>query len=71
MVTVRLFNTREKGEKHTWQVYVTSELKMKLFCFFTSRTMVWIFIGLEKRYLSFSCTKILTIQNETKRTQTE
>ena len=26
--------------KHTWQVYVTSELKIKLFCFFTVRTMV-------------------------------
>ena len=26
--------------KYTWQVYATSELKIKLFCFFTVRTMV-------------------------------
>ena len=24
----------KKGVKHTWQVYVTSELKIKLFCFY-------------------------------------
>ena len=27
-------------EKHILQVYVTSELKTKLFCFFTIRAMV-------------------------------
>ena len=29
--------------KHSWQVYVTGELKIKLFCFFTVRTIVWVF----------------------------
>ena len=44
--------------KHTWQVYVTSELKIKLFCFFILSTMVRIFIGMENRYLTIDCTKI-------------
>ena len=38
--------------KYTWQVYVTSELKIKLFCCFTVRTMVWIFIAVKNRYLN-------------------
>ena len=40
-------------EKHIWQVYVTSELKIELFCFFTIGTMVWIFIVVKNRYLIF------------------
>ena len=53
--------------KYTWQVYVTSELKIKLFCFFTVRTMVWIFIVVQNRYLNLSTVlKLLTTQNKTK-----
>ena len=45
--------------KHIWQVYVTSELKIESFCFFTIRAMVWIFIAVKKQiFKSFSCTKI-------------
>ena len=51
------------GVKHTWQVYVTSELKIKLFCFFILSVMVRIFNVLENRY----CTKIF---NNSKRTKT-
>ena len=40
--------------KHIWQFYVTSELKIKLFCFFTIRAMIWIFIAVKKRYLNLS-----------------
>ena len=40
-------------EKHIWQVYETSELKIELFCFFTIGTMVWIFIVVKNRYLNF------------------
>ena len=32
----------------------TSELKIKLFCFFTIRAMVWIFIAVKSRYLNLS-----------------
>ena len=53
--------------KRNWQVYVTSELKIKLLCFLTLRSIVWVFISVEKRYLSFSCTKI---RNNLKRTKT-
>ena len=35
--------------KNIWQVYVTSELKIKLFCFFTMRAMVWIFTAMKNR----------------------
>ena len=56
--------------KHIWQVYVTSELKTKLFCFFTIRTMVWIFIAVEKRFLNLSAVlKVATTQNEPKRAE--
>ena len=54
------------GVKYTWQVNVSSELKLKLFCFFTLRTMVWIFIDLVKRYLSFSSIKIRNNSEQTK-----
>ena len=39
------------GVKRTWQVYVTSELKIKLFCFFILSTMIRIFIGMEIRFI--------------------
>ena len=52
---------------YTWQVYVTSELKIKLFCFFTVRTMVRIFIAVKNRYLNLSAVlKLLTTQNKPK-----
>ena len=52
-------------EKHILQVYVTSELKTKLFCFFTIRAMVWIFIAVKNRYLNLSAVlKFATTQNE-------
>ena len=58
--------------KHTWQVYVTSELKIKLFCFFTVSTIVWIFIAVKNRYLNLSAVlTLLTTQNETKRAETK
>ena len=41
-------------DKHIWQVYVTNELKIKLFCFFTIRAMVWILITMKNRYLNTS-----------------
>ena len=54
--------------KQTWQVYVTSELKIKLLCFFTLRTMVWVFIGLKNIYIYLSAIlKFAAIQNESKR----
>ena len=55
------------GVKHTWQVYVTSELKIKLFCFFVLSTIVWVFICFDNRYLSINCTKI---RNNSKRNKT-
>ena len=59
-------------EKHIWQVYVTSELKIKLFCFFTIRAMVWIFITVKNRYLNLSTVlKFSSTQNEPKRAETK
>ena len=55
--------------KHTWQVYVISELKIKLFCFFILRTIAWIFIGMENT--SFDCTKICNNSNQTKTRRNE
>ena len=50
-----------------WQVYVTSELKIELFYFFTIGAMVWIFIAVKSRYLNFSALlKFATTQNEAK-----
>ena len=37
------------GVKHIWQVYVTSELKVKLFCFFTYRRHNMNFHSCEKQ----------------------
>ena len=54
--------------KQTWQVYVTSELKIKLLCFFALRTMVWVLIRL--KYLS-AILKFAAIQNESKRAETK
>ena len=55
-----------------WQVYVTSKLKIKLFCFLSVRTIVWIFIAVKKRYLNLSAVlKLLTTKNEPKSTKTE
>ena len=58
------------GVKHTWQVYVTSQLKVKLFCFFTFGTMIWIFESVEKRYVS-AVLKFATVQNEPKWVETK
>ena len=58
-------------EKHIWQVYVTSELKAKLFCFFTIRAMVWIFIAVKNMFKSFGCTKIRDDSKWTKSSQSE
>ena len=52
-----------------WQVYVTSKLKIKLFCFFTILAMVWIFIAVKNR--SFGCTKIRNHLKWTKTSQNE
>ena len=53
--------------KHIWQVYVTSELKIKLFCFLTIRCMVGIFIAVKNKYLNLSTvTKLATTQNNLK-----
>ena len=53
-------------EKHISQVYVTIELKMELFCFFTVGLMVCIF-----RYLNLSVLlKSATTQNESKGVET-
>ena len=41
------------GVKHTLQVYVISELKIKLLCFFTLPIMVSIFIGVNKKIFIF------------------
>ena len=62
---------RTVEEKHIWQVYVTSELKMELFYFFTIGAMVWIFIAVKDRYLNFSALlKFATTQNEAKGAET-
>ena len=39
---------------HIWKVYVTSELKIKLVCFFTVRAIIWVFIAVRNRYFNFS-----------------
>ena len=58
--------------KHIWQVYVTIELKIKLFCFFTKRATVSIFIAVKKRYLILSAVqKFATTQNEPKQSETK
>ena len=58
------------GMNHTWQVYVTTELKIKLCCFFNSSTMVWILIGIENRYFYLSIVpKFVAIQNELKQAE--
>ena len=60
--------------KHIWQIYMTSELKLKLFCFLTIHTVVWIFVAVKNRFKSdlnrfksFGCTKI---RHDTKWTKT-
>ena len=55
--------------KHTWQVYVTGELKIKLFCFFTIRVMEWIFRAVNLNLLA--ALKFATTQNEPKRAETK
>ena len=58
--------------KHIWQVYVTSELKIKLFCFFTIPAMVWIFIAVKKKYLDiWAVLKFIKTQNEATRAKTK
>ena len=41
---------RTVEEKNIWQVYITRELKVELFCFFTVGSMVWIFTAVKNRY---------------------
>ena len=54
-------------EKHIWQVYMTSELKMKLFCFLTIHAVVWIFVAVKNRYLNLlAVLKFAMTQNEPK-----
>ena len=58
-------------EKHIWQVYETSELKIELFCFYTIGAMAWISIAVKNRYLNFSALlKLTTTQNEPKGAET-
>ena len=59
------------GLKRIWEVYVTSEPKIKLLCLFTFHTVVWIFTGVGKRYLSFSYTKILNSSKRSKSKQND
>ena len=54
----------ELGVKHTRLVYVISELKIKLLCFFILSIIAWIFICMENT--SIDCTKIC---NNSKRTE--
>ena len=54
-------------EKHIWQIYMTSELKMKLFCFLTIHAVVWIFVAVKNRYLNLlAVLKFAMTQNEPK-----
>ena len=63
MVTVQLLHTPVQVT-NTWQVYVTSVLKIKLSCFFTVRPMVW--------YLNLlAVLKFVTTQNQPKRAETK
>ena len=58
--------------KQIWEVYVTNGLKIKLFCFFTIRTMIWIFIAVKNRYLNLlGVLKFAKTQNEPKRAETK
>ena len=57
--------------KHIWQVYVTSELKIKLVCFFSVRAIILIFIAEKNRYLNLSTVlssqRLKMNQNKSKR----
>ena len=58
--------------KYMWQLYVTNELRIKFFCFFTIRTMVSIFIVVKNRHLNLSAVlKFEKIDNEPKRAKTK
>ena len=58
--------------KHIWQVYVISELKIKLFCSFAIRAMVSTFIAVKNRYLNLSVVlKFSMTENEPKQTETK
>ena len=51
--------------KHIGQVYVTSELKIKLVYFFTICPMIYIFIAVKNGYLNLSAVlKFAKTQNE-------
>ena len=65
-----MFATYIADLKHTWQVLVTSELKINFFCFFALPNMVWIFAGVENIYLS-AMQKFATAQNEPKLAETK
>ena len=51
--------------KHIWQLYVISQLRIKL-GFFTILAMVWIFIVVKNIFKSFGCTKICSNSKWTK-----
>ena len=71
MVTVQSFDTREWVRNTTDKIkYVNSEPKVK-FCFFILSPLVWIFIGMEIRYLSIDCIKICSNSKRTKTNQNE
>ena len=56
--------------KHIWQVYMTSELKIKLACVFTILPMIWIFIAVKNRYLNLTAViKFRKTQNDLKRVE--
>ena len=59
-------------EKHIWHVYVTSEIKIKSFCFLAIRVTVWISIAVKNRYRNLSAVlKFTATQNEPKRAETK
>ena len=57
--------------KYIWEVFVTSESKIKSFHFFTIRAMVWIFVAVKNRYLNLlAVLKFAKTKNEPKRAKT-
>ena len=59
MVPARLFHTQQLEVKHIYQVYVASDLNMKLLCFLTYPRYNMNFHGCEKQIFKFfDCTKI-------------
>ena len=70
MVTVQCVIS-VRGEPYLTS-FVTSELKIKLVCFFTIRPMIWIFIAAKNRCLNLSAVlKFAKTRNEPKQTETK